>query len=77
MFSSSHGCRKHSPHSRQLLHRTISGSLGRLGVDPTQAVLTLNLDPAPPQPWQGEFAYNDGNGGTGQFRSINSFSKTT
>ena len=54
----------------------ISGSLGRLGVDPTQAVLTLNLDPAPPQPWQGELALsNDGNGGTGQFRSINSLLK--
>ena len=54
----------------------ISGSLGRLGVDPTQAVLTLNLDPAPPQPWRGELALsNDGNGGTGQFRSINSLLK--
>jgi hemolysin activation/secretion protein len=54
----------------------ISGNLGRLGVDPTQAVLTLNLDPAPPQPWQGELALsNDGNGGTGQFRSINSLLK--
>ena len=54
----------------------ISGSLGRLGVDPTQAVLTLNLSPSPPERWQGELALsNDGNGGTGQFRSINSLLK--
>lgn len=54
----------------------ISGSLGRLGVDPTQAVLTLNLDQAPPAPWQGELSIsNDGNGGTGEFRSINSITK--
>ena len=54
----------------------ISGSLGRLGVDPTQAVLTLNLSPSPPERWQGELALsNDGNGGTGQFRSINTLLK--
>lgn len=54
----------------------ISGSMGRLGVDPTQAVLTLNIEEAPPESWLGEFGLsNDGNAGTGQYRSINSLLK--
>ena len=47
----------------------ISGNLGRLGSDPTQAVLNLNVDSVP-VPWRGELALrNDGNAGTGQWRN--------
>ncbi|MFM8259054.1 MAG: ShlB/FhaC/HecB family hemolysin secretion/activation protein [Vulcanococcus sp.] len=47
----------------------ISGNLGRLGSDPTQAVLNLSVDSVP-VPWRGDLALrNDGNGGTGQWRN--------
>ena len=47
----------------------ISGNLGRLGSDPTQAVLNLTVDSVP-VPWRGELAVrNDGNAGTGQWRN--------
>lgn len=48
----------------------VRGNLGKLGTDPTQAVLLLTLEPERPR-WQGVFEVrNDGNGGTGQWRSV-------
>lgn len=48
----------------------IQGSMSRLGSDPTQAVLIITVDPKPPSPWSGELSLrNDGNSGTGQWRT--------
>jgi hemolysin activation/secretion protein len=48
----------------------IRGNLGRLGSDPTQAVLNLTVEAAA-IPWLGEVSVrNDGNAGTGEWRSI-------
>lgn len=48
----------------------VRGNLGKLGSDPTQAVLLLSLQPEVPA-WQGLFEIrNDGDGGTGQWRSV-------
>lgn len=48
----------------------ISGNLGRLGSDPTQAVLNLSVDAAA-TPWLGNISLrNDGNVGTGQWRGV-------
>ena len=48
----------------------IQGNMSRLGSDPTQAVLIITVDPKPPSPWSGELSLrNDGNGGTGQWRT--------
>ncbi|KZR64674.1 MULTISPECIES: ShlB/FhaC/HecB family hemolysin secretion/activation protein [Prochlorococcus] len=48
----------------------ISGNLGRLGSDATQAVLNLTID-VTPSPWMGEASIrNDGNAGTGAYRSV-------
>lgn len=48
----------------------IQGNMGRLGSDPTQAVLSLNIDPRIGPAWTGELSLrNDGNGGTGQWRN--------
>ena len=48
----------------------ISGNIGRLGSDPTQAVLNLSVEGLA-APWQGEASIrNDGNGGTGQWRAV-------
>ena len=48
----------------------IQGNMGRLGSDPTQAVLSLTIDPKISPPWTGELSLrNDGNGGTGQWRN--------
>ena len=49
---------------------SISGNLGKLGSDPTQAVLTLKVTPAR-QPWRGDLSVrNDGNTGSGEWRSL-------
>ena len=48
----------------------VRGNLGKLGSDPTQAVLLLSLE-AERLPWQGLIELrNDGDGGTGQWRSV-------
>ena len=48
----------------------VQGNLGKVGSDPTQAVLTLALVAEAP-PWQGLLEVrNDGNGGTGEWRSV-------
>ena len=48
----------------------IQGNMSRLGSDPAQAVLIITVDPKPPSPWSGELSLrNDGNGGTGQWRT--------
>ena len=49
---------------------TVTGSLGKLGSDPTQAVLTLAVKPAS-QPWRGDLSMsNEGNSGSGEWRSL-------
>tara|TARA_B100001250_G_scaffold171070_1_gene147340 strand:+ start:167 stop:1846 length:1680 start_codon:yes stop_codon:yes gene_type:complete len=53
----------------------INGNLGRLGSDPTKAVLNLTIDIVP-TPLQGEITFsNDGNDGTGQWRGSSSLLK--
>ncbi len=48
----------------------IKGSLGRLGTDPTAAVLNLAIEPAP-VPWTGDLSIrNDGNAGSGEWRAV-------
>jgi hemolysin activation/secretion protein len=48
----------------------VRGNLGKVGSDPTQAVLTLDLVAETP-PWQGLVEVrNDGDGGTGEWRSV-------
>ena len=59
---------------RQLKQRSVvgsvSGNLGKLGSDPTQAVLTLKVTPARPA-WRGDLSVrNDGNAGSGEWRGI-------
>jgi len=59
---------------RQLKQRSvvgsISGKLGKLASDPTQAVLSLKVTPAQ-QPWRGDLSVrNDGNAGSGEWRGI-------
>ena len=59
---------------RQLKQRSVvssvSGSLGKLGSDPTQAVLTLTVTPAS-HPWRGDLSLrNDGNAGSGEWRAL-------
>ena len=47
------------------------GSMGRLGSDPTKAVISLNVEQAPPTPLQGEVELsNTGNTGSGEWRGI-------
>ena len=49
---------------------SISGSLGKLGSDPTQAVLTLTVTAAS-HPWRGDLSVrNDGNTGSGEWRGL-------
>ena len=49
---------------------TVTGSLGKLGSDPTQAVLNVSVTPAS-HPWRGDLSIrNDGNAGSGQWRSV-------
>jgi hemolysin activation/secretion protein len=48
----------------------IKGNMGRLGTDVSQAVLNLTVDPGA-SPWQGDFSIrNDGNAGSGEWRSL-------
>ena len=59
---------------RQLKQRSVvgsvSGNLGKLGSDPTQAVLTLKVTPAR-QAWRGDLSVrNDGNAGSGEWRGV-------
>lgn len=56
---------------------SISGRLGKLGSDPTQAVLTINVA-APSNPWRGDISLrNDGNAGSGEWRALGVFQKRT
>ena len=49
---------------------SVTGSLGKLGSDPTQAVLNVSVTPAS-HPWRGDLSVsNDGNAGSGQWRSV-------
>ena len=55
---------------QQAVVDSLSGSLGKLGSDPTQAVLTLKVTP-PTSPWRGDLSLrNDGNAGSGQWRAL-------
>lgn len=48
----------------------IKGNLGRLGTDPTAAVLNLAIEPVP-VPWTGDISIrNDGNAGSGEWRTV-------
>ena len=45
--------------------------MGRLGSDPTKAVVTLNVSPAKPEPLMGDFSLgNNGNIGSGEWRGV-------
>ena len=56
---------------------TVTGGLGKLGSDPTQAVLNLAVTPAK-QPWRGDLSIsNDGNAGSGEWRSVAVLQKPT
>ena len=49
---------------------SVAGNLGKLGSDPTQAVLTLTVTPAS-HPWRGDLSVrNDGNAGSGEWRGL-------
>ena len=49
---------------------SVTGNLGKLGSDPTQAVLTLTVTPAT-HPWRGDLSIrNDGNAGSGEWRGV-------
>ena len=53
----------------------ITGNIGRLGSDATKAVLNLTVDQAP-NPWKGEVSFNnDGNAGTGAYKTSTTFVK--
>jgi len=59
---------------RQLKQRSVvgsvSGNLGKLGSDPTQAVLNLKVTPSR-QTWRGDLSVrNDGNAGSGEWRGL-------
>lgn len=48
----------------------LRGNLSRLGSDPSQAVLSITVDPGG-QPWQGDFSLrNDGTNGSGEARAV-------
>ena len=48
----------------------IKGNIGRLGADPSQAVVNLSVDPAA-VPWLGDVSLrNDGNAGSGEWRAV-------
>ena len=48
----------------------IAGNMGRLGSDPTKAVVTLGVEAAPPTPLRGDFSLgNNGSPGNGEWRS--------
>ena len=53
----------------------IKGNMGRRENDPTQAILTLTVKP-PSSPWQGQVSVrNDGNAGTGAYKTTATFVK--
>ena len=48
----------------------ITGNIGRLGTDPSQAVVTLSVEPAA-VPWVGDLSFrNEGNAGSGEWRAL-------
>ena len=50
---------------------SIQGNMGRLGSDPTKAVINLAVEPAPPTPLQGDLSVsNTGNAGSGEWRAM-------
>ena len=50
---------------------TIKGGMGRLGSDPTKAVVNLTVTPAEPEPLNGDIALgNNGNVGSGEWRGV-------
>ena len=49
----------------------IKGGMGRLGSDPTKAVVTLDVAAATPEPLRGDFSFgNNGNVGSGEWRGV-------
>ena len=49
----------------------IKGNMGRLGSDPTQAVVSLSVEPAGPTPLRGDFSFgNNGNVGSGEWSGV-------
>ena len=49
----------------------IKGHMGRLGSDPTQAVVSLSVEPAGPTPLRGDFSFgNNGNVGSGEWSGV-------
>ena len=49
----------------------IKGGMGRLGSDPTKAVVNLAVSPAEPEPLRGDFSLgNNGNVGSGEWRGV-------
>ncbi|MFM7315086.1 MAG: ShlB/FhaC/HecB family hemolysin secretion/activation protein [Cyanobium sp.] len=55
--------------------KSVKASLSRLGSDPSQARVTVNVKTGAPR-WQGDLAVrNDGSSGTGEFRSSATFVK--
>ena len=49
----------------------INGNMGRLGSDPTQAVVSLSVEPAGPTPLRGDFSFgNNGNVGSGEWSGV-------
>ena len=49
----------------------IKGNMGRLGSDPTRAVVSLFVTPAPPSRLQGDLSVNNnGNSGSGEWRTL-------
>ena len=57
--------------ARQRGAGTIKGGMGRLGSDPTKAVVNLTITPAEPEPLNGDVALgNNGNVGSGEWRGV-------
>ena len=57
--------------ARQRGAGTIKGGMGRLGSDPTKAVVNLTVTPAEPEPLKGDIALgNNGNVGSGEWRGV-------
>ena len=55
---------------------SIQGNMGRLGSDPTKAVIDLAVELTPPTPLQGDLSVsNTGNAGSGEWRHGNSAAK--
>ena len=57
--------------ARQRGAGTIKGGMGRLGSDPTKAVVNLTVTPAEPEPLKGDIALgNNGHVGSGEWRGV-------